>query len=310
MKRLIIIWIFLLTFLFFSCGNKTATKKIPELLTTGMRETTRGITKYKKGCYKDALKYFFKAHELFTATDHLPGVAMSLNNIGNVYRNSGDNKSAVLFFEESFSIYKDIGDVKGAVQVLSNKAATLIDDGMLEDAAKALSAAEDIAKKNKILFGPLLNTRGVFLIKKKEYEKAEEILHTALTNVDSENFSASATVNFTLGNLMLETQRYEQAGYFFETALEADRLSGFSKGIADDLAAMGSAFLLQKKNSQAVSVFKRSLKIYALLGNQKKVHHIMEQLETLSESTGIDLSVTKHFLNRWLEGNSFEKPCQ
>jgi tetratricopeptide (TPR) repeat protein len=235
---------------------------------------------------------------------------MNLNNIGNVYRHSGDNKSAVLFFEESFSIYKEIGDDKGAVQVLSNKAATLIDDGMLDEAAKTLNDAEDIAKKNNILFGALLNTKGILLIKKKEYEKAEEVLQTALTTIDSENYSVFATVNFTLGNLMIETERYEQAVYFFETALEADRLSGFSKGIADDLTAMGSVFLLQKKNNQAVSVFKRSLKIYALLGNQKKVHHVMEQLETVSKSTGIDLSVTKHFVNRWLEGKAIEKPCE
>ncbi|UCD32370.1 MAG: tetratricopeptide repeat protein [Desulfobacterales bacterium] len=309
MKRMVFIWMLFLTSFFFACGSTYSTKKKPEPLTTGMREITKGITQYKKGCYKNALTYFFKAHELFTATDHQRGVAMSYNNIGNVYRASGDNKSAVLFFQESFSIYEDMGDAKGAVQILSNKAATLIDDGMLEEAAKTLSAAENIAKTNQILFGPLLNTRGILLIKKKEYAKAEEVLQTALTSVDSENFSESATVNFTLGNLMLETHRYEQAIFFFETALKADRLSGFSKGIADDLAAIGSTYLLQKKNDLAANVFKRSLKIYALLGNQKKVHQVMQQLENISESTGIDLGLTKYFVNSWLEGKTIEQPC-
>lgn len=309
MKRMIFIWILFLTSFFLACGSSNSAKKIPEPLTTGIHEITKGITQYKKGCYKDALPYFFKAHELFTATDHQRGVAMSYNNIGNVYRASGDNKSAVLFFKESFLIYENIGDAKGVVQVLSNKAATLIDDGMLEDATKTLNAAKDIAKKNKILFGPLLNTEGILFIKKKEYTSAEKVLQTALTMVDPENFSEFATVNFTLGNLMLETQRYEQAISFFETALKADRLSGFSKGIADDLAAIGSTLLLQKKNNLAVNFLKRSLKIYALLGNQKKVHHIMQQLENISEGTGVDLGLTKHFVNRWLEGKSFEKPC-
>ena len=310
MKQLTIILTLLSTFFFFSCANKNIVKKNSEPLTAGVRETTKGITNYNKGCYKDSLKYFFKAHEMFTANDYLQGVAMSLNNIGNVYRKSGDNKSAVLFFEESFSIYKDIGDAKGGVQVLSNKAAALIGGGMLEEAAKTLNTAEDIAQKNNFLYGPLLNTRGILLIKKKEYEKAEEILRAALTTVDAENHSEYAVANFTLGSLMLETHRYEQAVFFFGTALEADRLSGFSKGIADDLAAMGSAFLLQKKNSQAADVFKRSIKIYAILGNQKKVEHIMAQLETISHETGVDLSVTRHFVDRWLEGKSFERPCE
>ena len=167
-----------------------------------------------------------------------------------------------------------------------------------------------MAKKNKILFGPLLNTKGILLIKKKEYLHAEEILQTALANVDPENFSEFATVNFTLGNLMLELQRYEKAIHFFEIALKADRLSGFSKGIADDLASIGSAYLLLKKNNLAVNFLTRSIKIYALAGNQEKVHHIIEQLENVSKSTGIDLSVTKYFVNSWLEGKSLERPCE
>ena len=310
MKQLTIILTILLTSFCFSCGNKNATKKVPEPLTAGMREITRGTAKYKNGCYQDSLNYFFKAHELFTATDHQQGVAMSLNNIGNVYRNLGDNKSAVLFFEESFLINEEIGNVKGSVQVLSNKAAALIADGMLEEATKTLNTADDIAQKNKLLYGPLLNTRGILLTQKKDYEKAEEILNDALATIDAENYSESATVNFTLGNLMLETHRYEQAVFFFKSALEADRLSGFSKGIADDLAAMGSAFLLQQQYSQAANAFKRSLKVYALLGNQKKVQHIMAQLEKIPDGTGIDLRVTRHFVNRWLEGKSLEKPCE
>lgn len=310
MKQLTIILTILLSFIVFSCANKNAVKTSPDALAAGMQEMTKGVTKYKKGCYKDSLNYFFKAHEWFTANDNLPGVAMSLNNIGNVYRNSGDNNSAVLFFEESFLIYEDIGNVQGAVQVLSNKAAALIADEMLEEASKTLSAADDIAQKNKIFYGPLLNTRGVLLIKKKEYKKAEAVLHTALAAVAAENYSESATVNFTLGNLMLTTHRYEQAVFFFKSALEADRLSGFSKGIADDLAAMGSAFLLQKKYDQAANVLKRSLKVYALLGDQQNVRHIMTQLEHISDGGGIDLSVTRHFVNRWLEGKSFERRCE
>ena len=310
MKRFIVILIFLLVFFLFACGGSHSIPKSPEPLTIGMKETAKGITKYKKGCYKDSLEHFFRAHELFTATDHLSGVAMSLNNIGNVYRATGDSKSAVLFFNESFSIYTNMGENKEAVQVLSNKASAMIDDGMLKEATKVLNTAEDSAKKNDFLFVPLLNTRGILLIKKKEYTRAEEILQKALTDVDPENFSEYATVNFTLGNLMLETQRYEKAVDLFTLSLKADRASGFTKGVADDLAAIGLAYSHQKKDHLAVDFFKRSIKIYALMGNKKKVHETMKQLERVSEKTGFDLSVTNHFVNRWLEGKSFEKPCE
>lgn len=294
----------------FACAGGNSGKKIPEHITAGTKEMTRGIDTYNNGCYKDSLEYFYRAHELFVASDQLSGVAMSLNNIGNVYRITGDFESALLFFDEAFAIYSDMDDPLGGVQVLSNKVAALIDGDRLEEAEEVLNMTEEMAKENRILFGPLFSNRGILLIKKTEYSRAEELMQTALANTNPENPSEFATVNSAFGNLMLETQRYEKAIDFFKTALKADRLSGFNKSIADDLAAIGSAYLKLGKDELAVNFLKRSVEIYALIGNHKKVQNIMEKLEKVSEKTGIDLSITKHFVNRWLEGKTLESICE
>jgi len=44
------------------------------------------------------------------------------------------------------------------------------------------------------------------------------------------------------------------------------------------------------------------------MGNHKNVQNIMEKLEKISEKTGMDLSITKHFVNRWLEGKDLRDP--
>ena len=293
----------------FSCAGGNSAKIMPEHITAGTEELARGTTRYNKGCYKNALEYFFRAHELFVASDQLSSVAMSLNNIGNVYRVTGDYDSALLFFNESLAIYSDIGDPIGEVQVLCNKVAALIDLGGIEKAETVLDTAEEIAEKNRISFGPLLSNRGILLIKKAQYKRAEELMQMVLANTDPENLSEFATVNFALGNLMVETQRYEKAMDFFKTALKADRLSGGNKNIADDLAAMGSACLKLGQDELAGNFFKRSVKIYALLGNHKNAQNIMEKLEKVSEKTGMDLSITKHFVNRWLREKEFGRLC-
>ena len=294
----------------FSCAGGNSAKIMPEHITTGTKEMARGIIRYNKGCYNDSLEYFFRAHELFVASDQLNGVAISLNNIRNVYRVTGDIDSALLFFDESLSIYSDIGDPLGGVQVLCNKAAALIDAGRLEKADNALNTAEEMAEKNGMSFGPLLSNRGILLIKKAQYRHAEELMQMSLANTDPENLSEFASVNFGLGYLMLETQRYEKAIDFFKTALRADRLSGFNKSIADDLSAIGSACLKLGKDELAVNYFKRSVEIYALIGNHKNVQNIMEKLEMVSKKTGMDLSITKHFVNRWLEGKALGTLCE
>lgn len=135
-------------------------------------------------------------------------------------------------------------------------------------------------------------------------------MQLCLANTDPENHSEFATVNFALGNLMHETQRYEKAIDFFNAALKTDRLSGSNKSIADDLAAIGSTYLQLGKDKLAVNFFKRSVEIYALMGNHKNVQHIMEKLEKISEKTGEDLSITKHFVNRWLGEKELERLCK
>ena len=300
----------LISGLFVACAGGNSAKKPPENIPAGMKATTKGIVRYNQGCYQHALDYFFRAHELFSASDQLSGVAMSLNNIGNVYRIMGDTKSAVLFFEEAFEIYTDIGTHKGAVQVLSNKAAALIDGGRLEEAAQNLDAAEALARKKGISYIPLLNNRGVLLTKTKDYTQAEKILKKALARTDPADLPAFATVNFALGKLMLESQRYKDAIGFLETALVADRSTGFYKGIADDLAAIGTAYLNLDNKELGVNFFKRSIKAYALIGSVQKVEEMLQQLENISKTGGYDISVTLYFVNQWLEGNTLESLCK
>ncbi|MEA3280666.1 MAG: tetratricopeptide repeat protein [Thermodesulfobacteriota bacterium] len=294
----------------FGCAGGNAVKKTPDHIISGMKEIRKGTTWYQRGCYKRSLEYFFRAHELFAASDQLDGVAMSMNNIGNIYRVMEDIDSSLLFFEESIRIYQDIENYNGLVQALSNKAAVLIDSDRLEEAAGVLKSAEDIAQKNSIPTGHILNNRGILFIREKEYSRAEEILNSVLANADPANCSEYATVNFALGNLMRETGRHEKAVYFFKAALETDRLSGFHKGIADDLSAIGDVNFSQGKYEPAVNYFKRSIKIYALIQNRSKVSEIMKKLDIASEKAGQDISVTKHFINRWLEGKDFEGPCK
>ncbi len=312
MKKYNIIMLLLAVFLFACAGGKSV-QKMHRDIAAGFKNLNKGTFWYQKGCYQRSLEYFSRAHELFAAADQLSSVAMSMNNIGNVYRSQGDFPGAMLFFEKSFDIYSDINDWHGAVQALANKAAALIDAGMLDEAADVLNTSEGIAQKNGIRFVPLLNNRGVLLVRKKEYQHAEKILRKALAQADPANFSEFATVNYALGNLMHETRRYEEAVNFFKAALAADHSSGFHKGIADDLSAIGLACLGQDKNELnelAVKYLERSIKIYALMGNEKKVHAIMEYLDLAAEKGKVNIDLTKHFVKTWLEDKAFENPCR
>ncbi|MBC2695398.1 MAG: hypothetical protein HF982_09020 [Desulfobacteraceae bacterium] len=292
-----------------ACAGSNHVIKKSETTISGIKEIKRGTYLYKKGCYKRSIEHFLRAHELFVFSDNLSGVAMSMNNIGNVYRTTGCISSATQFFDESCRIFLYINDIEGAVQALSNKSAALIEDGRLEEASNVLSCAKRIAKNNKKLSVTLLKNQGIIHIRKKEFKRAEDILKKALNEIEAVNFSEIAAINFALGKIMFETKRSDNAVEYFKKALSADQSSGFIKGIADDLVAIGTVCYNQDKYELAVNFFNRSIKIYALMGNEKKVHKIMEFLIKSSEKTNINISITKKFVKSWLEGKSLKGFC-
>jgi tetratricopeptide (TPR) repeat protein len=103
MNRKINIAICFYALLLCACATAdTAKNLLPPDTIAGMNELNKGNHYYQKGCYPQAFEHFFKAHERLVASDHMAGVAMSLNNIGNVYRATGDLNSALLFYEEAF----------------------------------------------------------------------------------------------------------------------------------------------------------------------------------------------------------------
>ena len=309
MKTCRIIIILLSITILSACAGSNHVIKKSDTTISGIKEIKKGAYLYKKGCYERSLEHFLRAHELFVFSDDLSGVAISMNNIGNVYRTTGCISSATQFFDESCRIFLYINDIEGAVQALSNKTATLIEDGRLEEASNVLSLAEKLAKNNKKLFVTLLKNRGILLIRKKEFKHAEDILKKACKKVETSNLLEKAAINFALGNLMLETKRSENAIEYFKKALSADQSSGFIKGIADDLAAIGTVYYNQDKYEPSVNFFNRSIKIYALMGNEKKAHKIMEFLIKSSEKANINISITKKFVKRWLEGKFLKRLC-
>ncbi len=308
MKSLHILLILTLVILFSGCASgEQVVQKSSGINHFAGVEVGRGTALYNNGCYRQAITHFLKAHELFSAIDMLDGVAMSLNNIGNIHRIINDTESAVLFFDESFNIYMEINNQSGAIQTLSNKAAALIAGKRLNDAEETLLKAERIARSANISFRPLLHNQGILLIKKKKYLEAEMTLLKALKNIDKTNFSELAAVNFALGNVMSETELHEKAISYYLIALDSDRKIEFHRGIADDLAAIGRAYTALKRNRDAANFFKRSVKAYALIGDKENVEKILEQLSNISENTDINTVLIKNFVRKWISGE-IEKP--
>jgi tetratricopeptide (TPR) repeat protein len=311
MKQIKIAIMLLLSMTLFACGWGRSVAPVPEHLSAGAKQTQKGLKWYKKRCYDRALEHFLRAHELYSASDVLDGVAMSLNNLGSVYQGMGDCERALLCFDEAYRVYVYLEKEEEAARTLSNKASALITMGSLDEAEEVLGKAlgMDIKTKNRKVWITILNNKGVLLTRRKQYKEAETLLVGCLQAMEQDTFQNSASVNFALGNLMLETERFEKAVSFFDSALEFDREVGFYKGMADDLYYMGLAFSKAEKGEEAIQRWKRSAKIYAMIGCINDVNKVMKCLKESSLKYGVDISLTELFIKKWLCGEAYEKPC-
>jgi tetratricopeptide (TPR) repeat protein len=291
-----------------SCGG-TKEVIVPEHISAGTVQTSKGMPFYERGCYARALEYFYKANELFTAIGDSRGMAMSVNNIGVVYRAMGEAAAAIPFFEDALRMYRSLGDEEGIRQTLSNLAAAQVDTGDYASAARNIDEALKIRIGRKP-FAPAMTVKGILLQRQGDVKGAEAMLTEALKNIDKKNPAGAAAANYAMGELLRGMTRYQEAVPYLGKALEYDREAGFYKGIADDLTALGRCRAGLRDDASAVNDWEQSVRIYALLRMEEKTRATMGLLEEAAKRSNRDISLTRALVDRWLKGEMTETICE
>lgn len=296
------------TVFLFSCAGEPV-KIDPPHMTSGTEQIALGNSAYKHGCNAAALKSYYRAYELYSASDQPAGVAMSLNNMGNVYRALGKPADALKYFAEASILYARSGDRQGQRQVLANKAAALVDLGRLEQAEAALTQAEKIELPDAAGFLPLIVNRGVLLTRRGDFPAAERTLETALAKSRAGGTDAAAA-HYAMGRLKMDMGQFKPASDHLQAALKADQAAGFYAGMADDLQRLGDAHSRLNEPDAALDYWKRSVRIYALIGNDQETGAVMNKLRTEAARTGASLEVVEAFVKNCREGKSRDRLCR
>jgi tetratricopeptide (TPR) repeat protein len=276
----------------------------------GDRELRRGIHWYQKGCLRKAMDHVYAAHEHYCLADDQAGVARSLNSLANIFLQTGDVNSALVYYDAAISSGQRCDDPSVVARALSNKAAALIDAGDLSAAEVLLDKAQLLSREAGPVFATILNHRAVLLMRAQRYEEALSILDQATASIAGNASSAAATILFTRGRLMMETGHDAKALRYFQETLELDRRAGFTRGIADDLSALADLHEQLGEDETALDCLDRSIKIYALLQNRTKVATSLRHLDKLARKTGTDVQVSVHFINQWVAGETVDAICK
>jgi tetratricopeptide (TPR) repeat protein len=301
--------IVLISVLFAASCSGTKEVIVPAHISAGAVQTSKGMPFFERGCYARALEHFYKANELFTAIGDSRGMAMSMNNIGVVYRGMGEAAAAIPFFEDALRMYRSLGDQEDVRQSLSNLAAAQVDTGDYGSAGKNIDEALKIRVGRKA-FAPAMTVKGIFLARQGDVKGAEAMLREALNSIDKKDAPESAAANYAMGELLRGSTRYKEAIPYLEAALANDRIAGFYKGIADDLTALGRCSAGLQDDASAVNYWEQSVRIYALLGMEERVRATMALLEEAAKRSNRDIALTRALVDRWLKGDMTESLCE
>lgn len=296
--------------LIMACGTSAPPKLSPLHIRQSSRHLNLAAELYIKGCYIRALEHYQQAHERYSASDQIEGIAHSLNGIANVYYRLGELPSAIRVYSEALETYALINALPGKVRVACNKAAVLIAAGRLDEAGTLLDQADQLAAADDIKPALRQKTRALLMMKRGNTSAAEELLKKALTAANDGEPDQISSTNYTMGRLLLSKQRPSQAMVYFNKSLSRDRSVGAYDDITQDLAALGECHAQLKQSSQAATHFKRSIKIYALLGNATKVQELSNLLKSLPLQNDSGVQTTLHWAAQWLAGHKEANLCR
>ena len=294
-----------------ACASSPAPERGSSDTRLSIRHLNKAADFYTKGCFSKALEQAQEAHERFVAADDLKGTADSLDSMANIFYRMGDPMHALPIYDEAIDLFRQSGDKSGQARAMANKSAALIAVKRLDQAAAVLDQADALGVGTQAAL--CWKTRGLLRIEQHDTQGAEALLRDALRKVSLSDQALAADIHYTLGYLLLTTQRPQPAIGHLEAALNLDRSAGAYYSIGIDLAALGACFDRLAQYDEAVRRYKRSLEIFALLGASRKMHEVLPRLKVSARKAGVadqGLLTTLQWAQQWLEGRQQADLCR
>lgn len=246
---------------------------------------TIGSHHYDEAEYDQALDFFFLALKQNILIDNDRGIIESYNSIGNTYLAAGKIVSAERYYEKAMEIAKVYNDRELLIRCKNNQGEIYLTRGDYTAALNLFKEAfGDISDPEKSKDSAiLLHNIGVAYKRLDNYQEAEKyLLRSIKLNKENNKFKELASDNYILSSLYSKRKQYSDALVFIDKALEFDKRTENSYGIAKDLYAKG---IIQKKSDsvkESYYTFKRDALIYESLNIPVELIQCLKQLENLA----------------------------
>ena len=241
------------------------------------------------GDYSSAMKYDNLNLQMRLAAQDSAAIAGTLNFLGNDYSDLGKYDEAYYYFTQSFRVARAINDQMKMAIAIYNIGLVLNELGQYELALNHFNFSREISEKIGDLDGAvyLLDATGELYLKKKEYQKSEEYLLSALKALRERNLTIiEPRVLKRLARLKFELKDFKQALAYYDSASVIHNQAHNEFGVAESRLGISEVYIEQKKFDEAEDILEKCLVTAKRNNAQKMIIDCYEKLSYLAEKKG------------------------
>ncbi len=227
-----------------------------------------------QGKYKDSSAFFHKSKDIYIRLGDPRGAASAVNNLGNLYKRTGDYHKALDCFKETLKIlppeetkprqlavtYRNIGDVYGNLNKYRQA---------LSFHLKALKIFEDSGDKTAVSHAN--HSMGILNMELGKPREALELFEGSLKTARETGDKVHMTNTLTcIGLVYQDLKQFTRALEFFRDALKIYKEIGDKRGIAYASGCIGSIYFNLDQLDRALTYYYHCLDLNEALGDKKQ----------------------------------------
>lgn len=239
----------------------------------------KGLSVFTRGQYAEALGYYSLSSALEQGDDDLK--AYNLVMIGNVFRATADNDSAIYFFREAISLEKKLKSDKYLAYAYKNLARVYMSQWKNKEAEYYLNKAIELYQKknNPVALADTWFSLSEVKLNMTEFDQANELIRKACGTATKENDDllmlycaiSQGETKFNDGQFTLALEDYTRA-------IEIIKRMDFSQLLARIYNNMGDAYEGLDQNDIALKYYLESLKVAERIGVKQEIAGVLSNI--------------------------------
>lgn len=265
----------------------------PHNLASAKDSLGRGNHWFSLGCYAEAENYFREGLNFARMSDEVNLIIRAQNSAGAAALARGDFDLAATQFQAALNSSQSQLGEPDLDKILANLGSLAFRLGRYDDATAFWQRALETARVRGL--NPAFHLCDLARLKLAQGHESDflalaaEALAASETNPDP---MVRADALNLAGKAAMAENRLEEAESFFLQALELDRKTENTTGLAQDTESLGLLMMRLKRHQEAAGFFDRSFFLWLAINDDQRAGQILAHLQNLSREKNIPKTTT------------------